>query len=92
MSTPVFEKLSISLPPEMARLIHERVSAGEYASVSELIREAMRALLARERRLAALDAALAKGISELDAGLGEDAQTVRAEVQARLREGRKSHP
>jgi antitoxin ParD1/3/4 len=88
MSTPVFEKFSISLPPEMARIIHERVQTGEYASVSEVLREAMRAWLARERRLAALDGALAKGISELDAGLGEDAQTVREEVQAQVRAGR----
>ena len=85
---PTFEKFSISLPPELARIIHDRVGSGEYGSVSEVLREAMRALLARERRLAALDAALTQGLSELDAGLGEEAETVRREVQARLRRSR----
>lgn len=81
----VFEKFSISLPPELSRIIHERVHSGQYGSASEVFREAMRALLARERRLAALDAAITKGVSELDAGLGEEAETVRREIQARLR-------
>ena len=82
---PTSEKFSISLPPELARILRERVGSGQYASVSEVLREAMRALLARERRLATLDAALTQGLGELDAGLGEDAETVRQEVQARLR-------
>jgi antitoxin ParD1/3/4 len=36
------EKLSIALPPEMAALVREAVEAGEYASSSEVIREALR--------------------------------------------------
>lgn len=36
------EKLSITLPEEMARTIKARVSAGAYASASEVTREAMR--------------------------------------------------
>ena len=79
-----FEKFSVTLPGEMARVIHERVSSGNYGSVSEVIRDAMRAWLQRERRLAALDAALARGIAELDAGQGQDAEQVRKEVRERL--------
>lgn len=37
------EKLSIALPPEMAALVREAVEAGEYASSSEVIRDALRA-------------------------------------------------
>ena len=80
-----FEKFSVTLPGEMARVIHERVSSGNYGSVSEVIRDAMRAWLQRERRLAALDAALARGIAELDAGQGQDAEQVRKELRERLR-------
>jgi Arc/MetJ-type ribon-helix-helix transcriptional regulator len=40
-----FEKFSITLPEEMAHVIHERVSSGHYASVSEVIRDVMRAWL-----------------------------------------------
>ena len=36
------EKISIALPPEMAALVREAVEAGEYASSSEVIREALR--------------------------------------------------
>jgi antitoxin ParD1/3/4 len=68
----------------MARVIHERVSSGNYGSVSEVIRDAMRAWLQRERRLAALDAALARGVAELDAGQGQDAEQVRKELRERL--------
>jgi antitoxin ParD1/3/4 len=79
-----FEKFSVTLPGEMARVIHERVSSGNYGSVSEVIRDAMRAWLQRERRLAALDAALARGVAELDAGQGQDAEQVRKELRERL--------
>jgi antitoxin ParD1/3/4 len=79
-----FEKFSITLPGEMARVIHERVSSGNYGSVSEVIRDAMRAWLQRERRIAALDAALVRGIAELDAGQGQDVEQVRNDLHERL--------
>ena len=36
------EKMSIALPPEMAATVRQAVEAGEYASNSEVIREALR--------------------------------------------------
>ncbi len=36
------EKLSIALPPEMVNIIHKAVATGEYASSSEVIRDALR--------------------------------------------------
>ncbi|GLS17556.1 addiction module antitoxin [Labrys miyagiensis] len=54
------ERLSITLPAEMARLIRAKVEEGRYASNSEVIREAMRSWQereqAREERLAAIRA------------------------------------
>jgi antitoxin ParD1/3/4 len=38
--------LSISLPQELARFIREKVEAGTYSSASEVIREALRLLMA----------------------------------------------
>ena len=35
------EKLSIALTPEMASLVRNAVESGEYASTSELVREAL---------------------------------------------------
>lgn len=39
---PTVEKLSIALPPEMASWVRKAVKSGEYASASEVIRDALR--------------------------------------------------
>ena len=36
------EKLSIALTPEMAQMVRDAVAGGDYASASEVIREALR--------------------------------------------------
>ena len=36
------EKISIALPPEMVHIVRSAVSTGEYASSSEVIRDALR--------------------------------------------------
>jgi antitoxin ParD1/3/4 len=43
------EKLSITLPADMAQMIRRRVESGAYASNSEVIREALRMMLDREQ-------------------------------------------
>jgi antitoxin ParD1/3/4 len=43
------QQFSITLPNEMANLVKAKVKAGEYATESEVIREGLRALLARDR-------------------------------------------
>ena len=61
------ERLSITLPADMARLIRAKVEGGGYASNSEVIREAMRAWQEQEQlRAQRLEAARAK-IAEADA-------------------------
>jgi antitoxin ParD1/3/4 len=40
---------SITLPNEMAEAVRSKVAAGEYATESEVIRNGLRALLARDR-------------------------------------------
>lgn len=45
------QQLSITLPNGMAELVREKVAAGEYASESEVIRDGVRALMARERAM-----------------------------------------
>ena len=44
-------QLSITLPNEMAETIKAKVAKGEYASESEVIRDGLRALLARDRAM-----------------------------------------
>lgn len=43
------EKLSITMPDEMVKAIHEMVDSGGYASVSEVMRAGMRSLLERQK-------------------------------------------
>ncbi len=43
------QQMSITLPKEMADAVKSKVRAGEYASESEVIRDGLRALMARDR-------------------------------------------
>jgi putative addiction module CopG family antidote len=43
------QQFSITLPNEMAEIVKAKVAAGEYATESEVIRDGLRALLARDR-------------------------------------------
>jgi antitoxin ParD1/3/4 len=61
------ERLSITLPTEMARLIRSKVEGGGYASNSEVIREAMRAWQAQEQMRAERLHAIRGKIAEADA-------------------------
>ena len=45
------QQLSITLPKEMAKLLREKVTSGQYASESEVIRDGLRVLVARDRAL-----------------------------------------
>jgi len=62
------EKISITLTPEMNRIIKSRVAAGDFASSSELIREALRVWQKREeehqQRLASIRAQLQESIDD----------------------------
>lgn len=43
------QQLSITLPTEMALVVKAKVQAGEYASESEVLRDGLRALMARDQ-------------------------------------------
>lgn len=45
------QQFSITLPNEMADIVKAKVAAGEYATESEVIRDGLRALLARDRAM-----------------------------------------
>ncbi len=66
------ERLTITLPAEMAGLVKGAVDEGEYASTSEVIREALRDWkLKRElrlRQLAELKADIDRGLSDVAEG------------------------
>lgn len=43
------QQFSITLPNDMAEAVRSKVAAGEYATESEVIRDGLRALIARDR-------------------------------------------
>ena len=45
------QQFSITLPNQMAEAVKAKVAAGEYATESEVIRDGLRALMARDRAL-----------------------------------------
>ena len=78
------QSLSITLPHEMAEMVRAKVTSGEYASESEVIRDGLRTLAAR-------DAALEKWLREevvptYDALVADPSKAVPADqVFARIR-------
>jgi antitoxin ParD1/3/4 len=44
-------QLSITLPNEMAKMVRNKVASGEYATESEVIRDGLRALQARDHAI-----------------------------------------
>lgn len=75
------QQFSITLSEVMAQTINTRVERGEYASASEVIREAMRVWMQREKRLAELDAAIAVGLAQADAGQFLDIAQIRERLK-----------
>jgi antitoxin ParD1/3/4 len=45
------QQFSVTLPNDMAQLLRARVASGEYASESEVIRDGLRALEARDKAI-----------------------------------------
>jgi antitoxin ParD1/3/4 len=43
------QQMSITLPNELAAAVRDKVASGEYASESEVIRDGLRVLIARDR-------------------------------------------
>jgi antitoxin ParD1/3/4 len=60
--------ISVDLGRQLERFIAKLVSSGRYNSKSEVLREGVRLIQERESRLAALDAAIARGIADAEAG------------------------
>ena len=78
------ERMTITMPIEMAETLRQTVSGGEYASTSEIVREALRGWIrsrdAERQDLEVLRAAIKAG---LDSGPGVPADQVFAELRAR---------
>ena len=81
------EKLSITIPANLARIVRQKVESGAYASNSEVIRDALRAWQEREMDR---DRRLAKIRQDIEEAINDPRPSIPAEeVFARLRQANK---
>jgi antitoxin ParD1/3/4 len=76
---------SANLGQHLEDYVTELVKTGRYGSRSEVLREGVRLIEEREKRLAVLDAAIVRGIADLEAGRVTTSQQVRDELVAKYR-------
>lgn len=84
-------QLSITLPNDMAEAVRAKVAAGEYASESEVIRDGLRVLLARDRvveKWLLEDVAAAYDASRADPSSVLSVEEVRARLASTARKTR----
>ncbi|MBW4025485.1 MAG: type II toxin-antitoxin system ParD family antitoxin [Proteobacteria bacterium] len=70
------ERMTITLPPEMAAVVKGAVEGGDYASSSEVVREALRDWKTKRalqlQELASLKADIDRGLTDLAEGRVQD--------------------
>lgn len=76
---------SVDLGKPLEKFVDRLVKSGRYNSKSEVLREGVRLIHERETRLAALDAAIARGIADADAGRVKPASQVFDRLEAKYR-------
>ncbi|RUW56333.1 MULTISPECIES: type II toxin-antitoxin system ParD family antitoxin [unclassified Mesorhizobium] len=78
------DKRSITLSPELARAVDDVVAAGEYASASEVIRDALRQWKDRRDLMGYTVEELRKLVQEgIDSGPAQDGQPIMERLRAK---------
>jgi antitoxin ParD1/3/4 len=75
---------SYTLGKHFEAFVQAQLASGRYNNASEVLRDALRLMEERERKLAALDAAIERGIADSEAGRVHDLDEVTGEVLAEL--------
>jgi antitoxin ParD1/3/4 len=76
---------SVDLGKRLESTVSRLIAKGRYNSKSEVLREGVRLVEEREKRLAELDAALRRGIADAEAGRVRPAEEVFDRLEARYR-------
>jgi antitoxin ParD1/3/4 len=76
---------SANLGDKLESYVNNLVKTGRYQSRSEVLREGVRLVEEREKRLAALDAAIARGLADADAGRVKPIEEVAERLGAKYR-------
>jgi antitoxin ParD1/3/4 len=78
--------ISVDLGDQLERFVTDLLKTGRYNSKSEVLREGVRLVQEREARLAALDAAIARGVADGEAGRVLPLEGVFEDMKARYRQ------
>ena len=83
------ERLTIALPKELADTVRTAVASGDYASSSEVFRDALRDWKVKRRvqleEVESVRVALEKGLEDLRAGRVKPAEEVLSRLEAKYR-------
>lgn len=77
--------ISADLGQQLETFVASLVATGRYNSKSEVLREGVRLIQDRETRVAALDASVARGLADADAGNTTPADDVFERLEAKYR-------
>jgi antitoxin ParD1/3/4 len=77
--------ISADLGRQLEAVVTDLVENGRYNSKSEVLREGVRLVQEREARLASLDAAIARGLADVEAGRTKPAEDVFDRLEAKYR-------
>ena len=77
--------ISADLGQQLESFVTKMVESGRYNSKSEVLREGVRLIQDREARLATLDAFIARGIADADAGRTKPADEVFDRLEGKYR-------
>ncbi|WP_275785211.1 type II toxin-antitoxin system ParD family antitoxin [Pararhizobium gei] len=80
---------SANLGQHLEDYVTDLVANGRYKSRSEVLREGVRMIEDREKRLAALDLSIARGLADVEAGRVKPAKDVLARLVAKYEGGMK---
>lgn len=76
---------SYTLGTHFESFVRAQLASGRYGNASEVLRDALRLMEERERRLASLDAAIELGMADSEAGRVYDAEDVFAALEAEIK-------
>lgn len=77
--------ISADLGEQLEAFVSRMVTSGRYNSKSEVLREGVRLIQERETKLAALNAALDRGLADVEAGRVTPADEVFDRLEAKFR-------
>ena len=77
--------ISADLGKQLEAVVSKLVKSGRYNSKSEVLREGVRLIQEREAKLAALDASIARGLADAEAGRTKPAEEVFARLERKYR-------